>query len=84
MNAEVLDQALARARKRQRLPSPAQRKQIREATGVSPRDIAKALGVSECAVRHWETGRRNPRGVRLDGYLQVLECLNDAVNGTVF
>lgn len=34
-------------------------KAIREITGHSQRSMAEALGVSERAVRYWETGRRN-------------------------
>ncbi len=34
---------------------------VREGAGLSRTDIARDLGVSENAVRMWETGKRRPR-----------------------
>jgi DNA-binding transcriptional regulator YiaG len=36
--------------------------EIKKASGVSNKDIAARMGVSERTVRAWETGKREPRG----------------------
>jgi DNA-binding transcriptional regulator YiaG len=51
-----VDQLLERVRSRRELPVPEERRRIREAAGVSLRDVALALGVSHTAVAAWEAG----------------------------
>lgn len=55
---EDVDELLARVRARRSLPPAAERRRIREAAGVSQRELARALGVSWTAVYRWEQGSR--------------------------
>ena len=59
------------------LPSPEDRRAIREAAGVSQRDIGEELGRTRAAVSRWETGDRLPRGDDLLGYVKILRALQD-------
>ena len=70
-----LDQAVARARTRRRLPAPPARRLLRERIGLTQDDLARALGVTRPAISRWETGERNPRGRMLESYLAVLDRL---------
>lgn len=79
---DTLDAQVAR-RQRERalldvLPSPAERRRLRERAGVSQEDVARVVGVTREAVTRWESGLRTPRGQRLDQYVQVLHHLADA------
>jgi len=56
-----VDALLERVRARRKLPPPAERRRIREAAGVSQREMAKALGTSWTSIQRWENGSR-PRG----------------------
>lgn len=61
------------------LPSPAERRRLREASGLSQAELARIIGVSTAAVGHWETGARsNPRGPLLDRYVSALRALREA------
>ena len=51
-----VDELLERVRSRRTLPAPAERRRIREAAGVSIREVARALGASHTAVASWEAG----------------------------
>ena len=66
---------LARVRERRRLPRPAARKQLREQSGLSQRDVGAALGVTREAVARWESGERHPRPANLCKYLELLDRL---------
>ncbi len=66
---ELLDQVRAR----RRLPTPAERRRIRQKAGVSLREVAEVLGVSHSAVRTWEGGA-TPREQRA-AYGDLLEEL---------
>jgi DNA-binding transcriptional regulator YiaG len=57
---------LERVRARRKLPSGAERRRIRVDAGVTLRDIATAIGVSDMAVVRWEQGSkpRNPEHIR--------------------
>jgi transcriptional regulator with XRE-family HTH domain len=68
-----VDDLLERVRSRRKLPAKSERRRIREAAGVSLRDIAVALGVSHTAVAKWEDGA-TPRE-RRDAYARLLEEL---------
>jgi transcriptional regulator with XRE-family HTH domain len=57
------------------LPSPEQRAALRKNLGLSRRDLAEAVGVSEAAIGHWERGIRHPRGEYLRRYVDVLDVL---------
>ncbi|WP_229336877.1 helix-turn-helix domain-containing protein [Streptomyces flavotricini] len=55
-----------------RLPSPKERRSLREAAGLTYEAIATAVGVRANTVRSWESGRTHPRGRKLDAYAALL------------
>ncbi|WP_030210948.1 helix-turn-helix domain-containing protein [Streptomyces sp. NRRL S-87] len=57
------------------LPSPKERRRLREAGGLSPDELAAAMGVTTTTVRSWETGRTEPRGRKLEAYAKLLTRL---------
>lgn len=57
------------------LPSPAERKRLREAAGLSQEQIAKALQSRRESVGNWETGRSDPRPPKRAAYARLLEGL---------
>jgi transcriptional regulator with XRE-family HTH domain len=67
------DELLAQLRAQRQLPAATERRRIREAAGVSIRQLAEALGVSPMAPVRWEQGAmpRDPRLVREYGELLV-------------
>jgi transcriptional regulator with XRE-family HTH domain len=69
-----VDDLLERVRSRRKLPAPAERRRIREAAGLSLRDVAVAVGVSHTAVASWEAGY-TPRE-RRNEYARLLEELS--------
>ncbi|WP_060888059.1 helix-turn-helix domain-containing protein [Streptomyces caniscabiei] len=44
-----------------RLPEPGERAQIRSQAGVTLRDFAQTLGVSQMTMSRWERGEADPR-----------------------
>lgn len=54
------------------LPSPEERRRLREARSLSLADIAAVVGVTRETVRSWETGRTAPRGRRRKAYARLL------------
>lgn len=54
------------------LPSPKERRRLREARALSEEQVASAVGVTPATVRAWETGRMNPRGRRRAAYARVI------------
>ncbi|WP_406303388.1 helix-turn-helix domain-containing protein [Streptomyces sp. NBC_00885] len=54
------------------LPSPKERRRLREAMSLSEEQVATAVGVTRATVRNWETGRSSPRGRKLRLYAQLL------------
>lgn len=58
-------------------------KAIREITGHSQRSMAEALGVTERAVRYWETGRRNVPHDVADWLVDQLSTHDELVAGAV-
>ncbi|MDQ0794446.1 sigma factor-like helix-turn-helix DNA-binding protein [Streptomyces sp. B1I3] len=54
------------------LPSPKERRRLREARALSEEQIAAALGVTPATVRAWEKGRTSPRGRRRVAYARLI------------
>jgi predicted transcriptional regulator len=69
------DHLIRRVRDQRRLPGPAACQQIREQSGLSQDDIARAVGVTRAAVARWEAGERQPRPANLRRYVELLEKL---------
>ncbi|MFI7317951.1 helix-turn-helix domain-containing protein [Streptomyces venezuelae] len=54
------------------LPSPKERRRLREAKSLSHADIAARIGVTSETVRSWESGRSAPRGRKRETYARLL------------
>ncbi|MEU6704261.1 sigma factor-like helix-turn-helix DNA-binding protein [Streptomyces wuyuanensis] len=54
------------------LPSPKERRRLREAKALSEEQVAEALGVTKATIRSWETGRSDPRGRKREAYAKLL------------
>ncbi|MET9665406.1 sigma factor-like helix-turn-helix DNA-binding protein [Streptomyces sp. NPDC006475] len=54
------------------LPSPKERRRLREAKSMSEQEIATAVGVTKATIRSWESGRSSPRGRRREVYAKLL------------
>ncbi|MFD4125022.1 helix-turn-helix domain-containing protein [Streptomyces globisporus] len=54
------------------LPSPKERRRLREAKSLSEEEVAAAVGVTRATVRSWETGRTSPRGRKRALYAKVI------------
>ena len=63
MDTTTVDELLEKVRARRQLPAPVERRRIREAAGVSLRDMASAVGVSHASIVSWERGAcpRDPK-----------------------
>jgi DNA-binding transcriptional regulator YiaG len=61
------------------LPSPATRRALREAAGLTTDQLAQVLHVTRQTVCNWELGRREPRGEQRAAYLEALRFLREAV-----
>jgi len=71
---------MEKVRTRRRLPPPNVRRLIRQQAGVSLRDVAEVIGVTQPTVTRWELGLRSPeRGPHLDAYLALLDRLMSEV-----
>ncbi|QES56230.1 DNA-directed RNA polymerase sigma-70 factor [Streptomyces venezuelae] len=57
------------------LPSPKERRRLREAAELTHDEVATALGVTAATVRSWESGRTAPRGRKREVYTQFLARL---------
>ena len=71
----ALVSAADRRRCQQPLPTPAERRRLREEAGFSREEIALAVGCTIRSVYRWEAGAREPRGVYVSRYANVLEAL---------
>jgi DNA-binding transcriptional regulator YiaG len=71
MSGSELDSVLAVARANHQLPSPDERRRIRESAGISQRELAKALGVATMSIHRWEYGAR-PSNALIQGYVNLL------------
>ncbi|MGW0672494.1 helix-turn-helix domain-containing protein [Streptomyces sp. NPDC002746] len=56
----------------QPLPSPKERRRLREAKSLSEEQVAAAMGVTRATVRSWETGRTSPRGRKREAYARLI------------
>ncbi|MFD9545489.1 helix-turn-helix domain-containing protein [Streptomyces sp. NPDC060022] len=54
------------------LPSPKERRRLREARALSEEQVAAAVGVTAATVRAWETGRTSPRGRKRTAYSRLI------------
>lgn len=54
------------------LPTPKERRRLRESLALSEEQVAEALGVTRATVRAWETGRSAPRGRKREAYARLL------------
>ncbi|MGP3636617.1 helix-turn-helix domain-containing protein [Streptomyces sp. 24-1644] len=54
------------------LPSPQERRRLREEQSLSEEQVATAVGVTRATVRSWETGRTSPKGRRREAYAQLI------------
>ncbi|GAA1251611.1 telomere-associated protein Tap [Streptomyces javensis] len=57
------------------LPTPAERKRLREAAGLSQGEVARALDIRREAVGHWESGKTEPRQPKRAAYARLLKGL---------
>jgi DNA-binding XRE family transcriptional regulator len=76
-----VDALLADTRSRRRLPRADERRRVREAAGVSQRQLARALGVSWTAIQRWETGSRPRRPEHVIEYRRALDGLRLLADG---
>ncbi|MEV5792686.1 helix-turn-helix transcriptional regulator [Streptomyces sp. NPDC052192] len=74
----VTERVKARIHVHRSLPEPAQRVALRKRAGLTQKELAEILGVDRTAVAHWEAGRRNPDGKRLESYIEALQVLEAA------
>jgi len=65
---------------RRQLPSPDECRRIRVSAGVSLREMARQLRVSDTAVLQWETGRTKPNAPHLRAYVSLLAELRGMLN----
>ncbi|MFE3287674.1 helix-turn-helix domain-containing protein, partial [Streptomyces sp. NPDC059233] len=64
------------------LPSPKERRRLREAAELTHDEVAAAVGVTPTTVRSWESGRTAPRGRKLDVYARFLTRLRTRAEPT--
>ncbi|MFF8838543.1 helix-turn-helix domain-containing protein [Streptomyces sp. NPDC015130] len=60
------------------LPTPKERRRLREALALSEEQVADAMGVTKATVKAWETGRSAPRGRKRELYAKLLAAAEDA------
>jgi DNA-binding transcriptional regulator YiaG len=70
-----VDDLLAHHHLRRKLPPAAERQRIRQAAGISLRELAAALGVSHMAVVRWEAGARPADPAHVASYGRLLNEL---------
>ncbi|MFJ6719405.1 helix-turn-helix domain-containing protein [Streptomyces sp. NPDC091259] len=57
------------------LPSPQERRRLRESAELTHGEVAAAVGVSPATVRSWESGRTQPRGRKRKAYARFITRL---------
>lgn len=60
------------------LPTPKERRRLREALALSEEQVAEAVGVTKATVKAWETGRSAPRGRKREAYAKLLATAEHA------
>ncbi|OKJ02802.1 Cro/Cl family transcriptional regulator [Streptomyces sp. CB01249] len=60
------------------LPSPKERRRLREALSLTEDQVASAVGVTRATVRAWETGRSSPRGRKREAYARLIGAVADS------
>lgn len=73
----MLETALRTADALRNLPSPPERRALREKAGLSQGAIADAVGVRRSTISRWESGDRVPRGKLALTYSTVLDEITD-------
>lgn len=56
------------------LPSPKERRRLREAMSMTEEQLAQLIGVTRATVRSWEMGRTSPRGRKREVYARLLSA----------
>lgn len=74
----TVDRLLARIAVLKALPTPERRAELRKNVGLSQRELAEMLGVSNATIGHWESGIRTPKIEHLGPYLEALRVLETA------
>jgi DNA-directed RNA polymerase specialized sigma24 family protein/transcriptional regulator with XRE-family HTH domain len=64
------------------LPTPKERRRLREAGSLTQAQVAERVGVSRETVRSWETGRTTPRGRKREAYAKLLTSLGEETTAT--
>jgi predicted transcriptional regulator len=59
------------------LPTPRERRRIRENAGVSIREAAEAVGVAAMSFWRWETGEVQPTRANAISYRRLLDALEE-------
>ncbi|MGY0018154.1 helix-turn-helix domain-containing protein [Streptomyces sp. cg35] len=57
------------------LPTPKERRRLREAKSLTQAQLAAKVGVTRETVRSWESGRTSPRGRKREAYARLLTDL---------
>ena len=86
MTQDRAEALLEELRSRRQLPIPAERRRIREAAGVSLRQLAAAIppdGVSAMAIVRWETGAQPRDPAHLRAYGRLLDELRRLTDGAM-
>lgn len=78
----TMDDLLAEVRARRDLPSPAERRAIREVAGASQAQCAEVIGVTQQAFATWETGKCLLTGSNLIAYAHLLAELQATMEAT--
>ncbi|MFZ4184145.1 helix-turn-helix domain-containing protein [Streptomyces sp. R02] len=73
--SELFDAVDALVASRAALPSPAERKRLRTAHGLTIEEVAAALKVRRATVSGWEAGKTEPRPPERDAYARLLNQL---------
>jgi hypothetical protein len=79
------EQLLEQLRAKRQLPPPPERRRIREAAGVSLRQLAAAIapnGVSHMAVDRWEKGSQPHDPAHVHAYGRLLDELRHLADGS--
>ncbi|WP_338699673.1 sigma factor-like helix-turn-helix DNA-binding protein [Streptomyces sp. Q6] len=64
------------------LPTPKERRRLREAKSLTQAQVAAKVGVTRETVRSWETGRTSPRGRKREVYARLLTELSSTPERT--